>query len=639
MRIFSIKRSSSIVLAPLLFLLILPIDPDPTSADETKAEAQAFKNAKRFFDHGVHERAITELQAFVARYPKSEKVPDAYYMVGQSYIRLNRFSESADFLRSVVDNHPDSAYAERAGRELAQVYLRIGRTDEAIPLLEREAALSGDTQAKRDLYGKIADLYLSNQDGLKAIESLMRRHRLLADPAERGRGESRIREIIETHLDDPQLIRLAELHPKGFPGDAALMRLSQTAYSRGDLQSAEDFLNRFLTAFPGHPKGDSAREMLTRILEIHKSFEFRIGVLLPLTGEQAPYADSVMKGIELAMEQAKDLFPEHYVGVIARDYEGKVQRLKNYMSELIEEYETIAIIGPLLSRDVEEVAPVAEEYEVPIITPTASRRGVAAGNRYVFRNTVSHELIGRRLTEYAVLDSGLRRFVIFYPKDSYGLEMMKIVSEEVNRLGGEIIVAKSYEPDANDFGKEIRQVIQLDLGRYGALVPPAESDEVKEPEYVPGFDAVFLLGSPFKTGLLAAQLAFHDVKDRMLLVPHGGNSENFLVAGDRHVEGAIGVDSFFEDSPDPTVRNFVGLYQARYQEPPDLFAAQAYDCVQLILLSLKNGALLRDEVRDYIAAVREYHGASGVTTVTRTGQVEKQLFVIQVRNGKFVQVN
>jgi ABC-type branched-subunit amino acid transport system substrate-binding protein len=354
------------------------------------------------------------------------------------------------------------------------------------------------------------------------------------------------------------------------------------------------------------------------------------------------------------------MFTEKYVGLVVRDFEEQPAKLKNALEELVKEYGSMAIVGPLLSKDVALMASLAEKYQTPLITPTAMANKLGQDNDYIFRNTVTPEFMGKTLAEYAMLKSGLKRFVIFYPKDAYGLEMMKILSEEVNRLGGEIIVAEAYPPDASDFGNEIKHVIQLDLARYGALIPPqdpaggqdrprlpqpdrqAGSGQVPDgqtPEYVAGFDGVFLLGDPLKTGLLASQLAFHDIKDRTLLVTHGSSSPEFIAAGNRFVEGAILVDGFFEGSTDPVVRSFVSRYQARYKESPDLFAAQAYDCVQMILLALKSGATQPDQVRDYLSEVRDFHGASGMTTFHPKGQVEKRLFVIQVKNGKFVQVN
>src|SRR3989304_3078708 len=105
-----------------------------------------------------------------------------------------------------------------------------------------------------------------------------------------------------------------------------------------------------LSHFPRHPSTQRARELLTGILDVVKSYRFRIGVLLPLTGRQAFYAQSVLKGIQLAMDDVQGLFPEKYVGMVIRDFEEQPAKLKMALEELVKEYGSIAIVGPLLSK-------------------------------------------------------------------------------------------------------------------------------------------------------------------------------------------------------------------------------------------------------------------------------------------------
>ncbi len=603
------------------------------------AERKAYFSAKQYYDEGDYERTISAVQEFLTNYPKSSMAPGAYFLMGQAYIQQRKYNEAVDPLRMVVEGFQAVPFAGEARLLLGKVYLQLGMMEEAIPILEQEAAQNRDIQIRQDLYSQIADLYLSRQEPLKAVETLLKQRQLIKDRESRVPVEGKIHQVIEKNLDDHQLHRLFEQYPQSYPGDKALLRLSETTFGRGDFFRAERYLNQFLGHFPKHPSNQRAMELLTAILDRIKSYRFRIGVLLPLTGREAPYADSVLKGIQLAIEDVQQMFPDKSVGLVIRNFEGQPAKLKASMEELIKEYSSVAIVGPLLSKDVAVVASVAEKNRTPLITPTATSSKIVEGNAYVFRNTVTHGFVGKTLAEYAMLKSGLRRFVIFYPQDTYGLEMMKVLSEEVNRLGGEIIASEAYPPDANDFGDPIKHVIQLDLARYGAMIPPDNPSTGQKPEYIPGFDGVFLLGDGMKTGLLASQLAFYGIKDRTLLVSHGGNSSEFLLAGNRFVEGAILVNGFFEGSTDPTVRNFVSRYQAKYQEFPDLFAAQAYDCVQMILLALKSGATQPDQVRDYLAQVRGFHGASGLTTFHPKGQVEKRLFVIQVKNGKYVQLN
>lgn len=644
--LYSLKvpmRSWSKVLLSVLcvYTALLVLTPSVPAREPagSQADRKVYFSAKRYYDEGAYERALEAFQKFPLDFPKSPLVTEAYFFIGQSSIQLKRYSEAVDALKTVVDGYPTMPFAGEARLQLGRVYLELGMVEEAIPVLEQAAALNKDSQTRQELYARLSDLYIANREGLKAIEALLKQRQLVRDREGRVPVEGKIYQVMEEHLNDRQLVQLFEKYSQSYPGDEALLRLSETAFAKGDFFRAERYLNQFMTHFPRHPSGPRAREILTAILDQIKSYRFRIGVLLPLTGRQAPFAQSVLRGVQLALEEVQSVFPEKMVGLVVRDLGERPGKLKTALEELVKEYGSIAIVGPLLSRDVATVAPLVEKYETPLITPTATDTRIGQDNDYVFKNTVTPEFMGKTLAEYAMLKAGLKRFVIFYPNDVYGVEMMRVLSEQLNRLGGEVIVSEAYPPENSDFGNEIKHMIQLDLDRYGALIPPPDPAAGQKPEYVAGFDGVFLLGDPMKTGLLAAQLAFHDVKDRTLLVTYGSGSTEFLTAGNRFVEGAILVDGFFVGSTDPAVRSFVSRYQAKYQEPPDLFAAQAYDSAQLILLALRSGASRSDEVRDYLTQVKDFHGASGLTTFLPKGQVEKRLFVIQVKNGKFVQVN
>jgi branched-chain amino acid transport system substrate-binding protein len=608
-------------------------------APNSNEEKEIFQSAKQSYDQGDYILAETAVQDLLQEFPDSRLIPEAYFLLGQTYIQLQRYKEAIAPLKAAIQGNPEAPFAGEARLQLGRVFLQLGMLEEAIPILEREAVLSADPVTKRNLYAQIADLYLSSGDGVSAITALVKQYPLSLDEAEKIGIREKIGQVVEQHLNDEELRILSESYPQTFPGDVALLRLGEAAYTEGDLFRAEQYLNQFLVQFRNHSTVPRAKEILVEVRDRIMEHQYRIGVLLPLSGPQAPYADSVLKGMQLAMDVFKESLPDQFAELVIRDYKGQRNLLRKSLQQLINEYDSTVLVGPLLSKDVEMLSPVVEEYKIPLMTPTATANGISHHNPYIFRNTVTHEGIGRALAEYSILKAGLTRFVILYPNDSYGLELMRIFSEEVNRLGGEIIVAEAYAPDANDFGPEIRRVIELDLARYGAVSPPEKPEPGQKLQYIPGFDAVFLPGDPLTTGMLAAQLAFHDIKDRVLLIAHGANSPEFLSAGNRFVEGAILVDGFFEGSADPVVRDFVARYYAKFAEPPNLFAAQAYDGLQMILLALKNGASNRDEIRDYLAQIRGFHGASGMTTFHPTGQAEKSLFIIQVQNGQLVQVN
>ncbi|HET8580811.1 MAG TPA: ABC transporter substrate-binding protein, partial [Nitrospiraceae bacterium] len=113
---------------------------------------------------------------------------------------------------------------------------------------------------------------------------------------------------------------------------------------------------------------------------------------------------------------------------------------------------------------------------------------------------------------------------------------------------------------------------------------------------------------------------------------------DLLRLADRSIEGAIFVDGFFLDSPDPNVQDFVERYQRLYQSNPSLFAAQAYDATRLVLEAVRKGATSAEEVRDQLMKLHDLPTLGGPTGFDQGGTLERRVFVIQVKKGKLVQL-
>jgi ABC-type branched-subunit amino acid transport system substrate-binding protein len=154
-----------------------------------------------------------------------------------------------------------------------------------------------------------------------------------------------------------------------------------------------------------------------------------------------------------------------------------------------------------------------------------------------------------------------------------------------------------------------------------------------------GFDAIFLPGEARQVGLIIPQLAFYEGKDVVLLGTMGWNNAEFLKMVGSYAEGAIFVDGFFLGSSDPFIQDFIGQYREQFHHDPDIFAAQAYDAAQLILEAIKQGASTRSEVKEAIAAAADVPSASGYLYNIQDGEAIKKPFFMQVKKGKWVQIN
>ncbi|MFQ5454956.1 MAG: ABC transporter substrate-binding protein [Nitrospirota bacterium] len=599
---------------------------------------EIFERGKKYYSNGEEELTIIELEKLVSDFPSSPLINETFFILGRIYHKRREYSKSIYYFKNVLERFPSSEFALTARYELALTYFENGDMKDALPLFEIEVNVTQDNDRKTEIYQIISDIYLADGQYKKGIDSLLKKKELLEDKEKEILLEERIRIIIDK-MGEGLLNELIDIYPQEFPGDYILIKLIEMYENRGDYYREEVKLKRFLENFPENSFYIRANYLLESIPVKLKANRFLIGILLPLTGKVSTFSGNMLKGIELAFDEFKEILPEEFAGLVIKDYGDKNIKLIYEMQELINRYSPIAIIGPALSKEVKIIASRAENAKTPTITPSATASDLPMIGKYIFRDSLTNKLQGRFMAEYAVNRLGLKRFAILYPDDLYGKDLMRIFANEINILGGEIIASQSYPPEVTDFRREIIRIKNADIKRQERDNPVIDKEIEEEKEYIPGFDAVFLPGDYNKVGLIAPQLEFFDIKGVSLLGTNGWDSKELIKLGGRFIEGAIFVDGFFLDSSDPEVVKFVDRYRTKYQNDPDIFAAQAYDVMKLILKLLQNGVETGNEMMTSLLNIKEFHGVSGITSFTADGDIEKKLFVIEIKDGRFVEID
>lgn len=608
------------------------------SPSQNKAEEQPraqLEQAKALLLGNKPLPAVEALQNLIAAFPLSASVPEAYLLLGQTLYGMRNTDEANTYYRRLLEEYPTSEFAPQARLGLALGLIAVGHQDDAIPLLIEAKEQLPDPAAKLMILRQLEEIFFSKHDTLRAVEYSVEA-RGLASEEVRPQMESRIRTLVNTQASEQDLRRIADRFPQGFPGDLALLRLLELYSASGDDYKVRRAARDFLARFPKHELAGTATDTLATLRKKLKAKGTLIGALLPLSGSMSPYGNDVLHGIQIAMDQAAETTPPLAVGLVTKDTEGDPKRLLPELDDLLGDYRPVAVIGPLLTREVKAVAPIAEASEVPFITPTANLTEVQRLSRYLFNTAVNTRALLHELALYATGPLGWKRFCILAPRDAYGSEMTQNFTEEVRRLGGEIIATDTYGADDMDFGAPIKRIMAEDLKHHGKLEPGTKKGKnIKV--YTPGFDAVFLPGDAGRVGLIAGQMGFYAAKVG-LLGTNGMNSEELIRIGGRSVEDAVFADSFSVDSPDPAVRDFVERYVKRFQEPPTPFAAQAYEATRLVLDAIRKGSTIGRALRDSLKSVKNLPGLAGSLTMSPTGHLDRQYGIMQVKNGKFVSV-
>ena len=253
----------------------------------------------------------------------------------------------------------------------------------------------------------------------------------------------------------------------------ALFQLGNKEAQGGSSEEALDHLGQFVNQCPQHPSIASAQLLMQALKSQQVGKTWNIGVLAPRTGDRKEFGDSVVNGINLAV-QAVNLTggAQRHTHVEVRDTAGDPIQAVKVFEDLSKDNSLDAVIGPVLPSEIQGVAALANQQKIVLISPTNSRDGLSALGPYVFSNSMTNEMQGRAIARYAVEKLGIKTFGILAPEDTYGQTLSQSFTQTVEALGATVSASATYPAGSTDFKKQILAL--------GGLDPDASKENDRE---------------------------------------------------------------------------------------------------------------------------------------------------------------
>lgn len=598
------------------------------------AHRQAFLRAEGLRSRGRLRQAQQAFATFVHQYPFSSLADDALFALGQTATSREDFHSARQAYQRLIDDFPNSEYVQPAYLELGLTLYHMRDYARSKAVLQHFLTLAAPPERQATAQYYLGLIARDQQQYAAAVEHLAQSITLSSDAGLAQQARREITRLIHERLTLTELEQLAQRYPTSYPGSFLLLELARRYRAANNAFDEMATLRRFMTAFPHHPEVPAVQARLQDVQGGVGTDPSSIGLLLPLSGEGGPYGQNALKGVELALAAWRERYPDTPLSLVVRDSQGVSGIASQALRSLVTEKRVIGVIGPLLTRVAESLAPVAELLRTPLISPYAPGGDFPARSDYAFRSSLTDAFQARFLAEYAVDTLHLYRFAILYPNEPYGVSLKDHFAAHLSRLQGEVIATAAYAPETTDFSAAIKRIGGVDddtLRKLRTRQPTAFTNPI------PQYDGIFLPGYYDKVRLIAPALAFFNITGVQLLGSDGWHVPEIAESGDDLLNGAVFVDGFFADSPRARVREFVARYRARYLEPPDLFAAQAYDTFLMLAQVLRDGAVTRSQLRRGLSGVRNFEGVSGTTTITAQGDAEKIPFVLTIRHGRLEQ--
>jgi branched-chain amino acid transport system substrate-binding protein len=106
------------------------------------------------------------------------------------------------------------------------------------------------------------------------------------------------------------------------------------------------------------------------------------------------------------------------------------------------------------------------------------------------------------------------------------------------------------------------------------------------------------------------------------------------------MEGVTFTTNLFDASKnDEQVRRFTAAYQQSYQEEPTFFGAFAYDSMNVIAQAVRAPETAEDDVRQALAAQKEFTGVMGRFSVDATRNFRFPVRLVQYSNGRLQELS
>ena len=632
--------------------VIVALGPMATWAQVTPnavEEKQALAHVRTLLDQGRNDEALRLIEQFLDR-ASPPSLLDRFAFFHAAALQAQGQEQTAIILlEQFLEDYPSSALTHEARLRLGTLYTNSSRPTRAIPILSQAVDQAQSPARRAQAQNRLRLAYERTGDDLRAIHVALTQMR---EPAEDGRRDlsEYIRRLILQRMSERSLNDLLDQFPNAYPGDLALIRLIEWHAARGDTALAERDIRTFLQRFPTHPYARTAGALLRASVATIKAHRLIVAAVLPLSGNLKPFGIEALHGIRLALERETASLGSDAVGLVVKDSTLPPIPFRREVSRLIEEFDPIALIGPLSTRRVRRVADVPDRAQVPFITPAATLPDVQRFGRYWFSTAMTPLLQVQRVVEYVMQHFGYTRFCILAPRTAHGKRLTRAFQRTVIENGGEVMTVEWYRPGTTDATKQLTRIKEADLSFYGNMLPPEPAEPVTllnppvqdaaEEErlvYTPGFDALFLPGRPTDVAFLSAQLAFLDVQVP-LIGTNGWNHPDLLTLGRNTLEGGVFGDALFLHSPEPDVQRFIAEYRERFQTDPSIFAGQAYDAMRIILEAINREATTGPEIREHFARC-DLPTLGGMTRFGEGGILDRKVYMIQIRRGQFIQAN
>ena len=342
-----------------------------------------------------------------------------------------------------------------------------------------------------------------------------------------------------------------------------------------------------------------------------------VGHFGSMTGSEATFGQSTDNGIRLAMRErnAAGGVKGKAIEVKTYDDQGKSQEAGTAVTRLITDDKVTAILGEVASSLSIAGGRVAQQYGVPMITPSSTNPAVTQIGDMVFRVCFLDSFQGWVEAKFAreTLKAG-KAAILYDQSQAYSKGLKDYFKKAFEYQGGIVTTEQAFSGGDQDFSAQLTTI-------------RATNPDVL---FVPGYytDAGNISIQVRKLGITAPMLG-----------GDGWDSTQLAAIGKDAIEGSYFSNHYSFQEERPEVKNFVEKYKGDYGRVPDGLAALGYDAARLLFDAMDRAESLDGKtLAAAIAATKGFKGVTGTISMDANRDAKKSAVIVQMKGGMPVYV-
>ena len=292
---------------------------------------------------------------------------------------------------------------------------------------------------------------------------------------------------------------------------------------------------------------------------------FKIGLVLPMTGQQATTGRQIEAAARLYMAQNGDTVGGKKVQLIVKDDTSLPDVTRRLAQELVVNDKVNVLAGMGITPSAMATAPLATQAKTPLVVMAAATSSITEASPYVVRTSFTLPQVSVALADWAP-KNGIKKVVTLVSDYGPGIDAEKFFNQRLSFNGGQVTEALRVPLRNPDFAPFLQKVRDAKPDALFVFVPSGAGAAVMKQFLERGMD---------KAGIKL--IATGDVTDDDQLNDMG--------------DGALGVVTSHHYSaahPSPLNKKFVEAFEkANKGLRPNFMAVGGYDGMRVIYEALK----------------------------------------------------